>query len=252
MTTPADQSLDFAERWLRDSLSVLHAAFSVAQITVDMTQAMQRLEHFRRSGAQVTSTHLLVSAAARALAANPNLHQLIAGTKRHRPSSVDIGLSISGETFVAPVLVIEGADKKTVAEIAEETARRVPAAQQANQQTLRALRRWGWLVPFAFLRRAVLRLQFSSARFRRKTAGTFQVSTVPVDWALTSTLVTAGVLIGGRIWPRVVAVDGQPSVRPMMSLTLSGDHGVWDGRAAARFLAAVQMELESVHETAAT
>jgi pyruvate/2-oxoglutarate dehydrogenase complex dihydrolipoamide acyltransferase (E2) component len=29
-----------------------------------------------------------------------------------------------------------------------------------------------------------------------------------------------------------------------MTLTLSGDHGVWDGRAAARFLAAVQGELE--------
>jgi pyruvate/2-oxoglutarate dehydrogenase complex dihydrolipoamide acyltransferase (E2) component len=30
----------------------------------------------------------------------------------------------------------------------------------------------------------------------------------------------------------------------MITLTLCGDHGVWDGRSAARFLAAVQAELE--------
>jgi pyruvate/2-oxoglutarate dehydrogenase complex dihydrolipoamide acyltransferase (E2) component len=33
------------------------------------------------------------------------------------------------------------------------------------------------------------------------------------------------------------------------SITLSGDHGVWDGRAAARFLAAVQSELEAIDES---
>ena len=120
----------------------------------------------------------------------------------------------------------------------------------ADRRLVRSLRRWGWLVPFGFLRRALLRLRFASPTFRRKVAGTFQVSTVPVDWALTTILVTTGVLIGGRIWPRVVVVDGQPAVRPMMSITLSGDHGVWDGRAAARFLAAVQTEIESIPESA--
>jgi pyruvate/2-oxoglutarate dehydrogenase complex dihydrolipoamide acyltransferase (E2) component len=32
----------------------------------------------------------------------------------------------------------------------------------------------------------------------------------------------------------------------MMTLTLSGDHGVWDGRAGARFLAAVKSDLEAL------
>ena len=209
-----------------------------------MTSANRRLDELRRQGVTATSTHLLVSATARALAANPNLHQLIAGTRRHRPSRVDIGLSVTGETFVAPVLVIENADQKSIAEIASEVATRTPAIRAADQQMLLALRRWGWLVPFGVLRRAVLRLLFSSARFRTKGAGTFQLSTVPVDWALTSTFATAGVLVAGQTWSRVVAVDGQPAVRPIMTLTLSGDHGVWDGRAAARFLAAVRSDLE--------
>lgn len=238
------ERLDFAERWLRDGLRVLHPALSVVQVSADMTQALRRLDALRRDGVQATPTHLLVRAAACALAANPTLHQMIAGNRRHRPDRVDIGLSVSGETFVTPVLVIEGADRKSIAEIAAETARRAPEAQETDRQMLRLLRRWGWLVPVALVRRAVLRLLFSSAKFRQKGAGTFQVSTVPGDWALTSTFATAGVLIGGQVTSRVVVVGGQPAVRPVMTLTLSGDHGVWDGRAAARFLAAVKADLE--------
>jgi len=251
MTAPADESLDYAERWLRDGLRVLRPALSVLQITVDMTRALSRLEALRQKGVQATPTHLLVHAAARALAANPNVHQLIAGNTRHRPGRVDIGLSVTGETFVAPVLVIEGANEKSVAEIAAETARRAPEAQKADEQMLRLLRRWGWMAPFGFLRRGVLRTLFTSAAFRRKGAGTFQVSTVPVDWAFTSTFATAGVLFGGQVLSRVVVVDGQPAVRPTMTLTLSGDHGVWDGRAATRFIATVKRELDSDHEPGA-
>ena len=248
---PTDERLDYAERWLIDGLRVLRPALSVHQITVDMTQATRRLGALRREGVQATSTHLLVHAAARALASNPKLHQIIAGTRRLYPGRVDIGLSVTGETFVAPVLVIEAADEKTVAEIAAETTRRAPEVQKADRQMLGALRRFGWLLPFGFLRRGLLRLLFTSATFRRKGAGTFQVSTVPVDWALTSTFATAGVLVGGQTWSRVVAVDGLPAVRPIMTITLSGDHGVWDGRAAARFLAGVNSELEAIDEPVA-
>src|SRR5207249_4406797 len=46
----------------------------------------------------------------------------------------------------------------------------------------------------------------------------------------------AAILAVGRIADRVVAVNGQPAVRPMMTLTLSGDHRVVDGAQAAVFL----------------
>jgi len=240
-----DEPLDYSERWLRDGLRVLRPPLSVLQITVDMTEAMRRLEQFRREGSQITTTHLLVHATARALAANPKLHQIVAGHRRHRPAHVDIGLSISGETFVAPVLVIEAADKKSVVEIASEVAARVPEAQEADRRMRALLKQWGWLLPFGFLRRGLLRMLFRSPTFRRKGAGTFQVSTVPADWALTSSFATAGVLMGGQVHSRVVAVDGQAVVRPVMTITLSGDHAVWDGRSAVRFLSSVKAELES-------
>jgi len=247
VTTGTDEALDHAERWFRDGLRVLQPALSVHQITVEMTQALRRVEELRRTGVPASTTHLLVQAVARALAANPGLHQIVAGTKRHRPETVDIGLSVSGESFVAPVLVLKSADRKTVAEIASEIAQRVPAARQGDERFQRTLRRWGWLVPLGILRRALLRLCYTSPSFRRRAGGTFQVSTTPTDWALTSTFATAGVLVAGQVVSRVIVIDGQAAVRPTMILTLSGDHGIWDGRAAARFLAAVRAELDMEH-----
>ncbi len=239
------ERLDYAERWLRDGLDVVRPAFCVLQTTVDMSSATRWLENNRRHRIHATSTHLLVHAVARALHTNANLHQIVAGVTRQRPTRVDIGLSVAGESFVSPVLVIEGADAKSVAEIAEETTRRTPEIRATDQRMLRTLRRWGWLVPFGFLRRTLLRLLFRSPMFRRQGAGTFQVSTVPMDWALSSVFSTAGVLVAGQTRSMVVVVDGQPAVRPMMTLTLSGDHGVWDARASARFMAAVKSALES-------
>jgi pyruvate dehydrogenase E2 component (dihydrolipoamide acetyltransferase) len=46
----------------------------------------------------------------------------------------------------------------------------------------------------------------------------------------------AAVLAVGRIADRVVPVNGQPGIRPMLTLTLSSDHRVVDGAQAAVFL----------------
>ena len=46
----------------------------------------------------------------------------------------------------------------------------------------------------------------------------------------------AAILAVGRILDRVVPVDGQPAVRPMLQLTVSFDHRVVDGARGAEFL----------------
>jgi len=46
----------------------------------------------------------------------------------------------------------------------------------------------------------------------------------------------AAILAVGRIADRVVAVGGQPVVRPMVTMTLSSDHRVVDGARAAEFM----------------
>jgi pyruvate/2-oxoglutarate dehydrogenase complex dihydrolipoamide acyltransferase (E2) component len=245
VTTPPSNRLDGAELWMRDSLAVLRPTVAVHQVSVDMTNALRRMEDLRKAGVAATASHLLIHAAARALAANPDLHQIVCGKRRLRPARVDIGLSISGEIFVAPVLIIEGADQKTIPEIVEEVSRRVPEVREADRRMLRSLRRWGRFVPSGLARRTIMRALFSRPHHRRKLAGTFQISTVPVDWALTTTFVAAGVLVAGDVRSRVVVAEGQPAVRPTMVLTLSVDHGVWDGRAASRFLSSVKTGLEA-------
>jgi pyruvate dehydrogenase E2 component (dihydrolipoamide acetyltransferase) len=46
----------------------------------------------------------------------------------------------------------------------------------------------------------------------------------------------AAILAVGRIADRVVAVDGQPVVRPVLELSVSFDHRVVDGARGAEFL----------------
>jgi pyruvate dehydrogenase E2 component (dihydrolipoamide acetyltransferase) len=70
--------------------------------------------------------------------------------------------------------------------------------------------------------------------------GTFTISNLgmyQVD-SFTAIIVSpqAAILAVGRIADRVVAVYGKPAVRPMISLTLSCDHRIFDGARAAQFL----------------
>ncbi|HEX6542410.1 MAG TPA: dihydrolipoamide acetyltransferase family protein [Ktedonobacterales bacterium] len=54
----------------------------------------------------------------------------------------------------------------------------------------------------------------------------------------------AAILAVGRMVDRVVPVNGQPAVRPMMTLTMSCDHRVVDGARGAEFLATVAALIE--------
>ena len=76
MRTEETLSIDYAERWMRDSLDVLRPAFGAHQITVDMTAALARLDQLRADGVIATPTHMLVYATARALDSNRDLHLL--------------------------------------------------------------------------------------------------------------------------------------------------------------------------------
>jgi pyruvate dehydrogenase E2 component (dihydrolipoamide acetyltransferase) len=55
----------------------------------------------------------------------------------------------------------------------------------------------------------------------------------------------AAVLAVGRISDRVVPVNGQPAIRPLMTITLSSDHRVVDGAQAAEFLNELAGALEA-------
>jgi hypothetical protein len=166
---------------------------------------------------------------------------MLAGNRAQSPSQVDIAVSVGGKGSVAPTLVIQQADERPIHEIAGEVVRRLPEITEAHNKMLSKLNTWGWLAPFGFLRRGVLRLLFRSFKFRQKGVGTFQISTVAgVDQAATPLFNAAAILVGGEVKDRVIAVDGVPAVRATIRLTCSADHRVWNGQDCQKFLLAVR------------
>lgn len=242
----SSRKLDLAEKWLRDCLSLCRPPAFSQCLDVEMSQAKELIDAARKQGIHLTYTHVLLKATALALAANPDLHLMVCGGRVYCPNQVDIGLSVAGETFVAPILVLERAEAKSLPEIAEEIKRRTPEIQANDREMLQMLRRWGWLVPTGILRRGLVRLLFRFIKFRHRGSGTFQLSILPaVDQAIAPVFMTSAMLVAGRVRDRVVAVDGAPAVRPVVSLTCCADHRVWDGRAGERFLLAVRQVLET-------
>jgi pyruvate dehydrogenase E2 component (dihydrolipoamide acetyltransferase) len=72
----------------------------------------------------------------------------------------------------------------------------------------------------------------ADATFTISNLGMYQVD----QFSAIITPPQAAILAVGGISDRVVAVQGQPAVRPMMTLTVSCDHRVADGARAALFL----------------
>jgi pyruvate/2-oxoglutarate dehydrogenase complex dihydrolipoamide acyltransferase (E2) component len=240
------ESVDFAERWLNDAFRVIETPGGFVQLDVDMSRQKARVAAERERGAPVTYNHVLIRAAALVLAAQRELHHVMAGTRRVYPERVDIGLSVAGKTHYAPVMVIEDVAKKSLAELGAEVQRRVPEILAKEEKDLASVRRWGWLIPFGFLRRALLRWLFTKLWFRRQLSGTFQISCMQTADLVVPFLFNSASALGvGRVHDKVVPVDGQPAVRPMVTLTCCIDHKAWDGARAATFLGEIRKLLES-------
>jgi pyruvate dehydrogenase E2 component (dihydrolipoyllysine-residue acetyltransferase) len=239
------RKLDWAQRWVRNGLELSQPPAFFESLQVDMTNSRALIDRARDQGIRVTYAAVLVRAAALALAANPDLHAVVCGSRIYSPPGVDIAVSIASQESLAPVMVLESANTKTLPQLTAELASRIDAVRAADTKLMSALRRWGWLVPFALLRKMLLRLLSRSFEFRRKGAGTFQVSIVPgIDQFITPVFGGTAVLTAGRVAERVVAAEGVAIVRPTVYLACSADHRVWNGSSAERFLRSVQEVLE--------
>jgi pyruvate dehydrogenase E2 component (dihydrolipoyllysine-residue acetyltransferase) len=163
----------------------------------------------RSHGVKVTHTDLLVAIAARTLAKHPRLNATWADGGVVLQQDVNIALAIGVENAVVTA-VIPHADRAAVGEIA---ARRREVAERAQA---------GRLQP----------ADIAGATFTISNLGMYGVD------AFTAIIVPpqAAILAIGAITERVVPVNGQPAVRPMMSMTLSCDHRVVDGVRAAEFM----------------
>jgi len=167
------------------------------------------LEARSRLGAGVTLTDLLGVLIARCLTDHAAMNL--------GSNQVNLGLAVATETGLV-VPVIHGADRLSVAAFAE---RRGATAERARAGRLHSSDLGG---------------------------GTFTLSNLGmygID-AFTAIITEgqAGILAVGRIRDQVVAVDGQPAVRPMMALALSCNHRLVDGARGAQYLSDLAERLE--------
>jgi pyruvate dehydrogenase E2 component (dihydrolipoamide acetyltransferase) len=241
------ESLDFADRWLGDGFRVTqeNAPGFMLWLDVEMTHARAAIDRLRQLGFRASYPGVVVRAAGLALSRHPDLHTVLSGGRRLKPAHVRIGLSVANETVAAPVLRLDAVEQKPLHVLCEEIVQRAPEARADDSRTLALLRRWGWLVPFGWMRRLILRVAFSSLRFRH-LFGSLQVTVLQgVDAVASLACGAPAVLAMGSVRERVVVRGGQPAVRLMATLVCTGDHKVYDGERIARIMSEVQRVMES-------
>ncbi len=163
----------------------------------------------KTSGVRITHTDLLVALVSRVLLKHPRLNAswTAQGIRRHAYINMAVAIAVNDGVVAA---VIPNAHTASLAEIARL---RRDVAERARTGKLRPA-------------------DIADATFTISNLGMYHVDAF-------SAIITppqAAILAVGAITDRVVAVDGKPAVRPMMTLTLSSDHRVADGARAAMFL----------------
>jgi len=163
----------------------------------------------KERGVKLSHTDLLVAAVAHALEKHPLVNASWAGDGIRLQPEINVGIAMAVDDGVV-VAAIPRTNAKNLGEIA------------AMRRDLTDRARAGKLRP----------ADITGATFTISNLGMYQVD------AFTAIIVApqAAILAVGRIADRVVPVDGKPGIRPMMTLTLSCDHRVFDGARAALFL----------------
>ena len=170
----------------------------------------ERLQSIEESHkVRLSHTDLLISAVAGALEKHPRLNASWTGQAIRFNQEINVGVAMAVEDGVVTG-VVRNANKIDLAEIAVQ---RRDLADRARAGRLRPN-------------------DINGATFTISNLGMYHVN------AFTAIIVPpqAAILAVGAIADRVVAVEGKPAVRPMISMTLSCDHRVADGARAAEFM----------------
>jgi pyruvate dehydrogenase E2 component (dihydrolipoamide acetyltransferase) len=157
----------------------------------------------------VSHTDLLVALTSRVLLKHPHLNSTWTTEGIHLHDHVNMAVAIAVNDGVVTA-VIPNAHTAGLAEIAQQ---RRDVAERARAGKLRPT-------------------DIADATFTISNLGMYQVD----EFTAIIVQPQAAILAVGSIVDRVVAVDGKPTVRPMMTLTLSCDHRAADGARAAAFL----------------
>lgn len=168
-----------------------------------------REQAVKQGGEKVTYTDLLVKVVAAALRKHPRVNASWRDGKVTQHVDIHVGLAVAIEDGLV-VPVIRHADTLGLATIAQQ---RKELVQKAQARKLRPQ-------------------DISDGTFTISNLGMYGVDAFNAIISEPQ----AAILAVGRIAERVVPVNGQPAVQPMIVLTLSCDHRVIDGARGAQFL----------------
>jgi pyruvate dehydrogenase E2 component (dihydrolipoamide acetyltransferase) len=189
-------------------------------VSVDMGRALElreRLVKLHGDGVKPTISDLVTKVSAAALMRHRSVNALYKGDAVELYPTANIGIAVAVPNGLV-VPVIPGCERKSIAEIAAVRATIVERARAGK-------------------------LQQSDL-----DGGTFTISNLGMYGIERFIAVLnppqAAILAVGSIEDRVVAVEGQPAVRPRMEITLTCDHRAVDGATGAEFLRDLKAFLE--------
>jgi pyruvate dehydrogenase E2 component (dihydrolipoamide acetyltransferase) len=209
--------------WQRMAAHVAKAWQTVPHFFLVREVQAARLQEWREAARAkpdcegLTVTDLLVRICAAALRDHPRVNAMWQDGAVVVQEEVNVGLAVAtDEALVVPV--IHGADELGLADIVARRKELVEAA------------RAGRLTPD----------DVQGGTFTISNLGMFDVD----GFLAIVNSPQAAILAVGRIADRVVAAEGEPAVRPAMTLSLSFDHRVVDGARGAQFLETVTALVE--------
>ncbi len=122
-------------------------------------------------------------------------------------------------------------------EIAASMEKEAAVLRAGEPAEFKALRKMGFLLKRGWIRAALVRHFLKSAAWRRRYMGTVHISFLKdLDFFAPLTPFVGMGVGAGRVKERVVVQDGAVCIRPMMTISCSCDHAVWDGLTASRFI----------------
>ncbi len=211
LEVPSSLGRIMAERTTQSWTTVPHffVTRDIDAVALDAYREQIVAEIERTHKVRITHTDLLVALVARVLLRHSRLNASWTPEGIRLHSHVHMGVAIAVNDGVVAA-VIPNAHTATIAEIATQ---RRDVADRARAGKLRPA-------------------DIADATFTISNLGMYHVD----QFSAIITPPQAAILAVGSIADRVIAVDGKPVVRPMMTLTISCDHRVADGARAAMFL----------------
>jgi len=221
--TRADQEISFTG--LRGVIArrMAQSFQEVPQVTltadVDMLQIKELREEIKSiSEEHISYTDILVLVTSRMLKKYPEMNSHVDESGMTVKGDINIGLAVDiADGLIVPV--IKNADQKSLEEIAAARKELITKAKEGSLSN------------------------------DDITGGTFTISNLGgFETEIFTPIINqpeAGILGVGQISDKVVAVDGEAVIRPMLWLSLVFDHRAVDGAPAAEFLQKLKQSLEN-------